>query len=219
MECCGDPATQHRGAKVTGGGGRLLEPFHAPLQCTGSSNMSSNKVATWPIYCHKFCSTSLIPGAGEVGFRCCSFGHLCRLHPSSGPLGWVSCNMYISFFSIDKLLGQLAAVLFSLGVYTWVEHSLRDKLARTLDASIGARKEVEGRRKVRPLTDNGTLVVLLLHPFQHREGSAWVYQYLPQLSYLQLPLPQCSRSYYFNFIHRILCVIMFIFILKYIKKN
>ena len=44
--------------------------------------------------------------------------------------------------------GQLAAVLLSLGVYTWVEHSLRDKLARILDASIGARKEVEGRRKV-----------------------------------------------------------------------
>merc|ERR1711953_669136 len=43
----------------------------------------------------------------------------------------------------------------SLGVYTWVEHSLRDKLARILDASIGARKEVEGRRK-------------------HREGSSWV---------------------------------------------
>lgn len=65
--------------------------------------------------------------------------------------------MYISFFSIDKLLGQLAAVLFSLGVYTWVEHSLRDKLARTLDASIGARKEVEGRRKVRPLSDGDCL--------------------------------------------------------------
>ena len=65
--------------------------------------------------------------------------------------------MYISFFSIDKLLGQLAAVLFSLGVYTWVEHSLRDKLARILDASIGARKEVEGRRKVRPLSDGDCL--------------------------------------------------------------
>ena len=38
--------------------------------------------------------------------------------------------------------------MLSLGVYTWVEHSLRDKLAGILDASISARKEVEGRRKV-----------------------------------------------------------------------
>ena len=51
-------------------------------------------------------------------------------------------------FSATSNSGQLAAVLLSLGVYTWVEHSLRDKLARILDASIGARKEVEGRRKV-----------------------------------------------------------------------
>ena len=29
-----------------------------------------------------------------------------------------------------------------------MEHSLRDKLAGILDASISARKEVEGRRKV-----------------------------------------------------------------------
>ena len=59
-------------------------------------------------------------------------------------------HISISVFCIIKLLGQLAAVLLSLGVYTWVEHSLRDKLARILDASIGARKEMEGRRKVRP---------------------------------------------------------------------
>ena len=51
-------------------------------------------------------------------------------------------------FLAASISGQLAAVLLSLGVYTWVEHSLRDKLARILDASIAARKEVEGRRKV-----------------------------------------------------------------------
>jgi len=62
---------------------------------------------------------------------------------------------YVASTLLHGLSGQLAAVLLSLGVYTWVEHSLRDKLARILDASIGARKEVEGRRK-------------------HREGSAWV---------------------------------------------
>jgi len=62
---------------------------------------------------------------------------------------------YVASTLLHGLSGQLAAVLLSLGVYTWVEHSLRDKLARILDASIAARKEVEGRRK-------------------HREGSAWV---------------------------------------------
>merc|ERR1712203_52849 len=62
---------------------------------------------------------------------------------------------YVASTLLHGLSGQLAAVLLSLGVYTWVEHSLRDKLARILDASIGARKEVEGRRK-------------------HREGSSWV---------------------------------------------
>ena len=45
------------------------------------------QVANSPIYCHTFCSTSLIPGAGEVGRRWCRFGHLCRIHPSSRPLG------------------------------------------------------------------------------------------------------------------------------------
>ena len=59
----------------------------------------------------------------------------------------VSFLQAVSFLTASNS-GQLAAVLLSLGVYTWVEHSLRDKLARILDASIGARKEVEGRRKV-----------------------------------------------------------------------
>ena len=31
VERCGDPAAQYRGAKITGGGGCLLEPSHAPL--------------------------------------------------------------------------------------------------------------------------------------------------------------------------------------------
>jgi len=62
---------------------------------------------------------------------------------------------YVTSTLLHGLSGQLAAVLLSLGVYTWVEHSLRDKLAGILDASISARKEVEGRRK-------------------HREGSTWV---------------------------------------------
>ena len=80
--------------------------------------------------------------------------------------------------------------MLSLGVYTWVEHSLRDKLAGILDASISARKEVEGRRKV----ELGNLVLVelallfvhslsitnpclhhfLISVYQHREGSTWV---------------------------------------------
>jgi len=62
---------------------------------------------------------------------------------------------YITSTLLHGLSGQLAAVLLSLGFYTWVEHSLREKLAKILDASIGARKEIDGRRK-------------------YREGNAWV---------------------------------------------
>ena len=71
-----------------------------------------------------------------------------------------------------------------------MEHSLRDKLAGILDASISARKEVEGRRKV----ELGNLVLVepalffvhslsitnpclhhfLISVYQHREGSTWV---------------------------------------------
>ena len=69
----------------------------------------------------------------------------------------------------------MAAVLLSLGVYTWVEHSLRDKLARILDASIGARKEVEGRRKVRPLiVDNAFVYYSILFSIGREvHGLSW----------------------------------------------
>ena len=77
-------------------------------------------------------------------------------------------------FHNPEISGQLAAVLLSLGVYTWVEHSLRDKLARILDASIGARKEVEGRRKVIFPPILITLFHYSIVTVQHREGSAWV---------------------------------------------
>ena len=81
----------------------------------------------------------------------------------------------ISVYSTNQLLGQLAAVLLSLGVYTWVEHSLRDKLARMLDARIGARKEVEGRRKVRPLiVDNAFVYYSILFSIGREvHGSTW----------------------------------------------
>jgi len=62
---------------------------------------------------------------------------------------------YVASTLLHGLSGQLAAVLLSLGFYTWVEHSLREKLSNIMDASIGARREAECRRK-------------------HREGSAWV---------------------------------------------
>eukprot|EP00092_Neocalanus_flemingeri_P023063 GFUD01024999.1.p1 GENE.GFUD01024999.1~~GFUD01024999.1.p1 ORF type:complete len:544 (-),score=151.74 GFUD01024999.1:259-1890(-) len=62
---------------------------------------------------------------------------------------------YFASTLLHGLSGQLAAVLISLGFYTWVEHSLRDKLSHIMDASIGARREADSRRK-------------------HREGSAWV---------------------------------------------
>jgi len=62
---------------------------------------------------------------------------------------------YVASTLLHGLSGQLAAVLLSLGFYTWVEHSIREKLSNIMDASIGARRETDCRRK-------------------HREGSAWV---------------------------------------------
>ena len=55
---------------------------------------------------------------------------------------------YVASTLLHGLSGQLAAVLLSLGFYTWVEHSLREKLSNIMDASIGARREAECRRKV-----------------------------------------------------------------------
>jgi len=62
---------------------------------------------------------------------------------------------YVASTLLHGLSGQLAAVLLSLGFYTWVEHSIREKLSNIMEASIGARRETDCRRK-------------------HREGSAWV---------------------------------------------
>ena len=56
---------------------------------------------------------------------------------------------YLASTVLHGLTGQIAAVLFSLGAYTWVEHSLRAKLSNIMDASIGARRETETRKKVR----------------------------------------------------------------------
>ena len=52
---------------------------------------------------------------------------------------------------------------------------MRDKLARILDASIGARKEVEGRRKVRPLiVDNAIVYYSILFSIGREvHGSSW----------------------------------------------
>jgi len=62
---------------------------------------------------------------------------------------------YLASTMLHGLTGQIAAVLFSLGAYTWVEHSLRSKLSHIMDASIGARRETEQRKR-------------------HKEGTAWV---------------------------------------------
>ena len=56
---------------------------------------------------------------------------------------------YLASTVLHGLTGQIAAVLFSLGAYTWVEHSLRTKLSNIMDASIGARRETETRKKVK----------------------------------------------------------------------
>ena len=51
---------------------------------------------------------------------------------------------------LHGLSAQLAAVLLSLGLYTWVEHRLREKLSNIMDASIGARRDAgQARHKVR----------------------------------------------------------------------
>jgi len=63
---------------------------------------------------------------------------------------------YIASTVLHGLSAQLAAVLLSLGLYTWVEHRLREKLSNIMDASIGARRDAGQARH------------------KHREGSAWV---------------------------------------------
>jgi len=62
---------------------------------------------------------------------------------------------YVASTLLHGLSGQLAAVLLSLGLYTWVEHSFRQKLAEIMDASLGARRDQTNK-------------------YKHREGSAWV---------------------------------------------
>jgi len=62
---------------------------------------------------------------------------------------------YLASTVLHGLTGQIAAVLFSLGAYTWVEHSLRNKLSNIMDASIAARRDTDTRKR-------------------HREGSSWV---------------------------------------------
>jgi len=62
---------------------------------------------------------------------------------------------YLASTVLHGLTAQIAAVLFSLGAYTWVEHSLRAKLSNIMDASIAARRDTETRKR-------------------HREGSSWV---------------------------------------------
>ena len=139
---------------------------------------------------HKICSTRLFQARGRLG----AGGAVLATYVASTLLHGLSGEFLAKCafpFHHTQSLGQLAAVLLSLGFYTWVEHSLRDKLSRILDASIGARKEVEGRRKVRPskveiqrsmynlygFTNKAHNLMnpnYYLHPFQHREGSAWV---------------------------------------------
>jgi hypothetical protein len=56
---------------------------------------------------------------------------------------------------LHGLSAQLGAVLFSLGLYTWVEHSFRGKLAKIMNASIETRRDTENK-------------------YKHREGATWV---------------------------------------------
>jgi len=56
---------------------------------------------------------------------------------------------------LHGLSAQLSAVLLSLGLYTWVEHSFRLKLARIMNASIETRRDTDSK-------------------YSNREGSAWV---------------------------------------------
>jgi len=63
---------------------------------------------------------------------------------------------YLASTVLHGLSAQLALTLLSLGLYTWVEHRLRDKLANSLGASIGSRS---GR-------DSGL--------FKHDENEWWV---------------------------------------------
>ena len=65
-----------------------------------------------------------------------------------GPGAAVFCT-YLASTLLHGLSGQLAAVLLSLGLYTWVEHSFRQKLADIMDASIGARRDQTTRYKVK----------------------------------------------------------------------
>jgi len=62
---------------------------------------------------------------------------------------------YFASTLLHGLSAQLGAVLFSLGLYTWVEHTLRGKLARIINASIEARRDTDEK-------------------YRHREGTAWV---------------------------------------------
>ena len=73
-----------------------------------------------------------------------------------GPGGAVLLTYVVSTL-LHGLSGQLALVLLSIGLYTWVEHGLREKLSNILDASVGARREVEGRRRWR----EGSAAVIL----------------------------------------------------------
>jgi len=54
---------------------------------------------------------------------------------------------YCASTILHGLSGQLAAVLFSLGLYTWVEHSFRKKLANILNASIETKPDTKGKYK------------------------------------------------------------------------
>ena len=81
---------------------------------------------------------------------------------------------YLASTVLHGLTGQIAAVLFSLGAYTWVEHSLRAKLSNIMDASIGARREAEPRKRVGSITDHLMKTVNIILMSQHREGSSWV---------------------------------------------
>ena len=55
---------------------------------------------------------------------------------------------YLASTVLHGLTAQIAAVLFSLGAYTWVEHSLRAKLSNIMDASIAARRDTDTRKRV-----------------------------------------------------------------------
>lgn len=83
---------------------------------------------------------------------------------SRGPLGTFAAILltYIASSLLHGLNFQLAAVLLSLGIYSFIEHSLRAKLSEAFDACVQARACPTGCTHSRSWRHPFTLVINLL---------------------------------------------------------